>query len=790
MRIRIGTRGSRLALEQTELVKKRLEEYYPEHEYEIVVIKTKGDIVQDRPLSQLGSKGVFVKEIEEQLCQGDIDLAVHSMKDMPSNCAEGLSVSRFWKREDCRDVLVLREAGCIDELKQGAVIGTGSLRRAMELKKLRPDVRIVDIRGNVDTRLRKMEEESLDGLVLAAAGLKRLGLEHLITCYLEPDEMIPAPAQGILALQYASENIEIENMLNQLADEETDMTGSAERAYLREMGGDCKVPIGAHGYLQNDKIFLKVLYGRPTEDGQAEIYYGEASGSSPEAVAKQAAMKIRKQMAGQVYLVSAGPGDAGLITVRGMQLLKSADCVIYDRLIAPELLTWTKKNCEKIYVGKENHHHAMSQEKIQDLLVKKALEHKHVVRLKGGDAYVFGRGGEEMLWLRQHQIPCEIVPGVTSAIAVPAMAGIPVTHRGMTRGFRVLTAHNAKDEFADIDFRAIVNAKETCVFLMGLANIKEIADGFRCAGAPKDMPIAVISQGTTARQKVVITDLEHVETEVERAKMESPALIVVGDVVRLSEKIQEKQNAPLLGKRYLIPKVGTEESLLARMIRENGGLAEEITVGEIHSLEVRLSREDCEKVDWLLFTSANGVGCFFENLEKNHLDIRAYGKCKIGAIGVKTAEALKMYGILADVIPQIYSAENFAECMKAQIGEQGNLNVCYVKPRGVHNEIKAILGEKCNYSELEIYENKPVAFEFSKQDTDMKFDGICFTCSSTARRFLDCAKQLEFGEIHMFSIGKKTTETLEKSGFFSVSEASEATYESMVKIIVEKCKNH
>ena len=197
MNYRIGTRGSKLALAQAEYVRDRLAEAYREDTFEIRVIKTKGDRVLDKPLHEIGDKGLFVREIEEQLLDGEVDLGVHSMKDMPSYPADGLKFTKAWKREDARDVLILRRAKTLEELPFGAVIGTGSRRREFQLKKLRPDINVINIRGNVDTRLRKMEEEKLDGIVLAAAGLHRLGMQEKITCYLETEQMIPAPAQGI-----------------------------------------------------------------------------------------------------------------------------------------------------------------------------------------------------------------------------------------------------------------------------------------------------------------------------------------------------------------------------------------------------------------------------------------------------------------------------------------------------------------------------------------------------------------------------------------------------------------
>ena len=218
MHYRIGTRGSKLALVQSEYVKRRMEEAYPEDTFELVIIKTTGDKVTDKPLAAIGTKGLFVKEIEEELLSGSIDMAVHSMKDMPAECETGLTFAKAWKREDCRDVLILKTAGSFSELPSGAVIGTGSLRRACQLAMLRPDIQFTAIRGNVDTRINKLMGDSngLDGIVLAAAGLNRLGRSSEITEYLDPEVVIPAPAQGVLAFETAEVNTELLDKINAL----------------------------------------------------------------------------------------------------------------------------------------------------------------------------------------------------------------------------------------------------------------------------------------------------------------------------------------------------------------------------------------------------------------------------------------------------------------------------------------------------------------------------------------------------------------------------------------------
>lgn len=297
MKYYVGTRGSKLALVQTSYVIDRLKEAYPEDEFESVVIKTTGDIQADRQLDKIGSKGIFVKEIEEELADGRIQLAVHSLKDMPEEPEAGLIFAKAWKREDSRDVLVLKNAKTLDELPQGAVIGTGSKRRKYQLLKLRPDLKVVGIRGNIDTRLRKLYEGELvceseaalsvaaektldditkdeleinrlilDGIVIAAAGIRRIGRAEEISQYMSVDEIIPAPAQGTLALELRADNAELLAKLNALADEDTDRCVQMERAFLKQIGGDCHTPVAAYCDI-NDRgeLELRAMYG--SEDG-------------------------------------------------------------------------------------------------------------------------------------------------------------------------------------------------------------------------------------------------------------------------------------------------------------------------------------------------------------------------------------------------------------------------------------------------------------------------------------------------------------------------------------------
>ena len=291
MRFVIGTRGSKLALAQAEYVQQKLQERYPEDEFELRIIKTKGDKIQNKSLAAIGDKGLFVKEIERELLDGEIQLAVHSMKDMPGEIPDELCFADAWEREDPRDVLILREAKSMNDLPEGSTIGTGSKRRAFQLLALRADLNIVDIRGNVDTRLNKMHEQKLDGIVLAAAGLKRLHMESVITQYLSTEEMIPAAAQGTLAIELRREDCELLSMVNAFSDEKAQRIAQTEREFLQRIGGDCHLPIGAYASILADgQIRLQALFGDVDGEHLAKC---DVCGNEPKSLAAAAVRQIR-----------------------------------------------------------------------------------------------------------------------------------------------------------------------------------------------------------------------------------------------------------------------------------------------------------------------------------------------------------------------------------------------------------------------------------------------------------------------------------------------------------------
>ncbi len=856
MEYRIGTRGSRLALAQARGVCKRLAEAYPEDRFEIQVVKTKGDLVLDKPLHEIGDKDVFVKEIEEKLLSGEIQIGVHSMKDMPAFPAPGLLFAKPWKREDPRDALILRRAKSLDALREGAVIGTGSKRRELQLKRLRPDLHVVGIRGNVDTRLRKMEEEGLDGILLAAAGLRRLGMEARITQYLEAEEMIPAPAQGILALEIREGEGRLLSMLDVLSDEETALAAEAERGFLQRIGGSCHIPVGAICQkTQDGRWKMNVMFGDESGERQA---YGTVYGSEGAELAEKAADLIQQQMReknsckkpagesfpglsqkseekgdalsqksegkgealsqksegkgealsqkseekgdalsqkmeekrGMVTLVGAGPGDPGLITVKGLQAIQEAGCIVYDRLASPKLLEAAKDSCKMVYVGKASHNHTMPQEEINRLLLQKSREYERVVRLKGGDVYVFGRGGEEGLFLQEHGVPFEVVPGVSSCTAGLAYAGIPITHRGIAQGFHVVTAHSQGDELAEIDFAAMARGKETCVFLMGLSKVGEIADRLLGAGMPGTVAAAVISHATTPRQRTCISDLAHIAQETERAGLESPAMIVVGEVVSLRERLDFFERRPLFGRRCLIPKIGAEPTRLQELLQQQGAEACEIQVGEIARIQRTFTPGELQGADWLIFTSQNGVEAFFENLEESGLDVRSLWNCQAAAIGAKTAEALRKKGILADLMPARFDSDALAEALKERL--TGKETVWYPKAANADSHLQEALEGSCAFVEIPVYENRSYPVEVGKEAVEVShrtdgiagFDAVLFTCASSAQRLIHAFGK-DWGQCRAYSIGPKTTACLRANGIEAIHEARQSTYEGLVECVIE-----
>jgi uroporphyrinogen III methyltransferase/synthase len=380
---------------------------------------------------------------------------------------------------------------------------------------------------------------------------------------------------------------------------------------------------------------------------------------------------------GKVWLIGAGPGDPGLMTVAGAAALAEAEVVVYDRLVNAQLLELAPSSAERIFVGKEAGAHALRQEEINALLVEKARQGKRVARLKGGDPYVFGRGGEEAEALAVAGVPFEVVPGVTSAVAVPAYAGIPVTHRGLASSFAVVTGHEdpAKEETA-VDWSKLATGVDTLVFLMGAATLPQIVEKLVEHGRPTATPVAVIRWGTTPAQQVVTGTLADIVRRVKQARLEPPAVTVVGEVVRLRETLRwfdSPQARPLFGKRVLVTRTRQQASALSDLLRQEGAEPIELPALELvprddpRRLERALGALARGRYQWVVFTSANGVDIFFQRLKEAGRDARAFAGARVCAIGPGTAAALAARGLQADLVPEEFVAESVVEALRPHL---------------------------------------------------------------------------------------------------------------------------
>jgi uroporphyrinogen III methyltransferase/synthase len=380
---------------------------------------------------------------------------------------------------------------------------------------------------------------------------------------------------------------------------------------------------------------------------------------------------------GKVWLIGAGPGDPGLMTVAGVAALAEAEVVVYDRLVSAKLLELTPSSAERIFVGKEAAAHALGQEEINALLVESARQGKRVVRLKGGDPFVFGRGGEEAVALAAAGVPFEVVPGVTSAVAVPAYAGIPITHRGLASSFAVITGHEdpAKAETA-LDWSKLATGVDTLVFLMGTATLPQIVEKLVEHGRPAATPVAVIRWGTTPAQEVVTGTLADIARQVKAARLEPPAVAVVGEVVRLRETLRwfdSPQAKPLFGKRVLVTRTRQQASALSRLLSQQGAEPIELPALELvpradpRRLARTISALTRGRYQWVVFTSANGVDIFFRRLKETGRDARAFAGARVCAIGPGTAEALAAHGLRADLVPQEFVAESVVEALRPHL---------------------------------------------------------------------------------------------------------------------------
>lgn len=495
-------------------------------------------------------------------------------------------------------------------------------------------------------------------------------------------------------------------------------------------------------------------------------------------------------MKGKVTLVGAGPGDLGLLTLKGREALENAQVVVYDRLVGSDILSLIPKEAEKINAGKKCSEHLIPQKEINSILVEKAKEGKNVVRLKGGDCFVFGRGGEELIELRENGIEFEVVPGITSALAVPAYAGIPVTHRDFVSSVHIITGHLKENNDLTVDFDSLVKLKGTLIFLMGLKNIDFIVNGLISAGMSENILCAVIQNGTRNTQKTVLSPLNEISQRVKEEKIESPAIIAVGEVCSLKNKLDWFERLPLKGCKIIVTRPEDRISTLSERLKKLGAeVIENPCIKIKSSIGSKISfaeiKDKIKLSNWIVFTSPSGVDVFFRELKKAKLDARLFGDKKLAVIGSGTAKALSEYNLRYDLMPEEYYTHKlaYALCEKCIKGEK----ICILRAEAGSEELTDILAKNdIKFYDIGIYET---IYENEDKNNlvnminNGEIDFVTFTSKSTADAFAEITKGADRNKIKAVCIGEKTKKAAEEKGYRCY-----ISNETTIASIIEKLK--
>jgi uroporphyrinogen III methyltransferase/synthase len=497
---------------------------------------------------------------------------------------------------------------------------------------------------------------------------------------------------------------------------------------------------------------------------------------------------------GICYLVGAGPGDLGLVTLRAKEVIERADVLVYDALANPELLQWTKEGCEKINAGKRAKDHVLTQEETNALIVAKSKAGKSVVRLKGGDPMIFGRGGEEAAELAAAGVPFEIVPGITSTIAGPAYAGIPVTHRDHNTQLTIFTGHEDPTKgYSSIDYAQLAKAPGTKVFVMGVARLREISGSFIEHGAAPETPIALTRWATTGAQKTIVGTLADIADIAESENFGSPAVAVIGEVVRERSKINWFEKRPLFGKRIVVTRTREQAGGLSKALAELGADVIELPTIRIEHPEDKQGFAEmvthAHEYDWLVFTSPNGVEKFFDAFYSVYDDARSLGNPRIAAIGNGTAQKIREYRIGVDLIPGKFVAEGLIDAFRKDSVE--NLTMLWIKAAESREviyegltELGAIVDECIAYRTVPETEDPTGAkARLAEHGADL----ITFTSGSTVDHFFALGLDWPEGCV-AGSIGPVTSGTLRKHGIPPAFEANPHDIPGLVAAIVRHFK--
>lgn len=494
---------------------------------------------------------------------------------------------------------------------------------------------------------------------------------------------------------------------------------------------------------------------------------------------------------GKVWLVGAGPGDIGLFTMKGMQTLQNAEVVVYDSLVGQGVLSQIPKSAKCINVGKRASHHTMPQERINEVLVEEAKKGYRVVRLKGGDPFLFGRGGEELELLTKEGIPYEVVPGVTSPLSVPAYNGIPVTHRDYCSSLHIITGHKRQGQAYDIDFEALVRTKGTLVFLMGVSAMEDICNLLMEAGMRKDMPAAILQKGTTAGQKRIVATVSTLKEEVDRQGIETPAIIVVGEVCKLADEFAWYEKLPLAGFKVLVTRPRDLISTMAQKLRVQGAEVLELPAICTEPLKDQTTLYKAFKklssYDWLVFTSPTGVKVFFDEMKKAGKDIRALGGAKIASVGKGTEKALMERGLFTDLVPEIYDGEHLGRAL-CEVCE-GTERILIPRAKIGGQELLDELQKKTGLTIDDVptydtfYEKQDIIDEI-KEFENGTIDCAVFTSASTVRGFVEATPGLDYTKVCAACIGKQTKAAADAFGMKTYM-AEKATIDSVVELVTD-----
>ena len=487
-------------------------------------------------------------------------------------------------------------------------------------------------------------------------------------------------------------------------------------------------------------------------------------------------------MTGKVFLVGAGPGDPALLTLRAAELIASADFIAIDALVSQEIAERVPPTAEVVYVGKRAAAHTLPQEKINQLLIDEAKKGKKVVRLKGGDPFVFGRGGEEAEELVAAGVAFEIVPGISSAIAGPAYAGIPVTHRTHATSVTLVTGHES-DGSTGIKWEALAQLDGTIVFMMGFGNLPTIVQKLVEHGVTPDRPIAVISKATTPEQRTVVGTLATIEAKLARANLPTPALIVVGDVVKLHDVINWFETKPLFGKKIVVTRAREQASDLKRLFEESGASVIQIPTISIAPPESFESLDFAidARFDWLVFTSANGVAAFFERLFAKGHDVRRLAGVRVACVGETTAAALRARGLAPDLVPEKF----MSSALIPHFGHDlHSMRIAVIRAAEGRDEFIDEMRRRGAEVHLAVaYRNIPVAANAADlHDIDV----VTFTSASTVDNFFGAIGEQAFDAALLASIGPMTSEAIRKHGRQADIEASNASIQALHDAVVTR----